>query len=202
MIGGTGGVAPGKAAVIWICGLSGAGKSTVAEAALARLTELDLSVLNLDGDVVREHLHTKLGFSRTDVLENNRGIAGLCGRKSSNYDVILVPVISPLAEARRDARALLGERYSLVYCDADIGKVRARDVKGLYARADRGEITDMIGYSAGGLAFEVPGDADLVLHTGDESLASCADRLVAFVLERIDRVPGTPRQDQSANLKS
>ena len=174
-----------EGAVFWLCGLSGAGKSTIAETAQDRLEKNGLSVLNLDGDVVREHLHTKLGFSREDVLENNSGIARLCDDQLGAYDVILVPVISPLREGRQMARSLLGKRYNLIYCDADVATVRRRDVKGLYARADRGEISDMIGYSPEGLAFEVPDDADLTLHTAKSPLEKCVDDLVAFVQSRI-----------------
>ena len=164
----------------------GAGKSTIAEAAGERLENAGFSVLNLDGDVIRELLHTSLGFTREDVLENNMGIARLCDDQRSAYDVILVPVISPLREGRERARALLGKHYNLVYCDAGIPTVRRRDVKGLYARADQGEITDMIGYSPDGLPFEPPEDAELVLHTDGEPLESCVDNLVAFVRSRID----------------
>lgn len=171
--------------VFWLCGLSGAGKSTIAEAAQDRLAKQGLSVLNLDGDVIREHLHTKLGFSREDVLENNGGIARLCDEQHGAYDVVLVPVISPLREGRQMARSLLGGRYNLIYCDADVATVRARDVKGLYARADTGDISDMIGYSPDGLPFEVPDDADLILHTAGAPLETCVDELVAFVQSRI-----------------
>lgn len=174
------------AAVFWLCGLSGAGKSTVAEAAKEHLEAAGLTVLNLDGDVVRELLHTKLGFTREDVLENNMGIARLCEDRRAAYDVILVPVISPLREGRKMARVLLGRRYNLVYCNADVATVRERDVKGLYARADRGEIPDMIGYSPGGLPFDVPDDAELVLHTAQAPLESCVDDLIAFVQSRIN----------------
>ena len=72
-----------------------------------------------------------------------------------------------------------------MYCNADIDLVRRRDVKGLYARADRGEIFDMIGYSQNGLPFQPPADADLVLHTGRDKLEDCIERLCFFVQERI-----------------
>lgn len=173
------------AAVFWLCGLSGAGKSTIAKAARDRLTDAGVSVLNLDGDVIREHLHTNLGFSREDVLANNLGIARLCHRQSGECDVILVPVISPLQEGRENARTILADRYNLVYCDADIATVRDRDVKGLYARADQGEIADMIGYSPDGLAFEPPPAPDLVLHTAQDSVDRCVDALVSFIETRI-----------------
>jgi adenylyl-sulfate kinase len=172
--------------VFWLCGLSGAGKSTIADAARDRLVASGLSVLNLDGDVIRDRLHTKLGFSREDVLENNLGIARLCDDRRAAHDVILVPVISPLREGRDKARTLLADRYNLIYCDADVATVRARDVKGLYARADGGEIRDMIGYSPGGLPFERPDDADLVLHTAEAPLDRCVDELVSFIESQVE----------------
>ena len=169
------------AEIFWLCGLSGAGKSTVANAVLERLSAEGMKVLSLDGDVIREHLHENLGFTREDVLTNNAGIAELCASKSDSHDVILVPVISPLKEGRDAARQRLGDQYHLVWCAADIDTVRDRDVKGLYAGADRGEITDLIGYSPDGLAFEEPVNPDLVLETGSRPTEECTQKLLEFI---------------------
>ena len=171
----------GGALVLWLSGLSGAGKSTIAKATMERFVGAGLGVLNLDGDAVRDHLHRNLGFSEPDVIENNRLIAEICKDRSSEFDLILAPVIAPLECGRENARRIIGARYRLVYCSADIATVRDRDVKGLYARADRGEIGDMIGYSEGAVAYEPPTEPDLVLPTADESTDACVDRLCAFI---------------------
>lgn len=169
------------AIVFWFCGFSGSGKSTIAAATVRRLNAAGTRVELLDGDAVRARQHRDLGFSAPDIIENNRLIAKLCVARRADCDVILVPVISPLEEGRQIARRVIGSGIYIVFCNSNVETVRQRDAKGLYARADRGEITDMIGYSAGAVPFEPPGDADLVLETGSESPASCCDRLYRFI---------------------
>ncbi len=130
---------------------------------------------------MRARQHRTLGFGAPDIIENNRLIAELCVERRADCDVILVPVISPLDKGRQIARRVIGPGLYIVFCKSNLETVRQRDVKGLYARADRGEITDMIGYSTGAVPFEPPRDADLVLETGGESPASCCDRLYRFI---------------------
>lgn len=169
-----------RSIVLWFCGFSGAGKSAVAEATAARFETAGARVALIDGDAVRDRRHLSLGFSVPDILENNRRIAQLCAARRAEFDVVLVPVISPLEAGRRTAREIIGPGFYLVYCEADVQTVRGRDVKGLYARADRGEITDMIGYSAGAAPFEPPTDVDIVLKTGTENLSACCGTLYEF----------------------
>lgn len=180
-----------RAIVLWFCGLSGAGKSTVAEDTARRLEEEGFHVEILDGDAVRAERHRTLGYSAEDVIENNRRLAELCVEMSTACDAILVPVISPLEEGRSIARKIIGEGFHIVHCRTDVATVRRRDVKGLYARADRGEITDMIGYSQGATPFTPPVDADIIVETGVESLASCSERLFRFGRELLNGA-GTP----------
>lgn len=161
----------GKADIYWFCGLSGAGKSTIAQAAAERLIANGWSVLVLDGDEVRDRIHQTLGFSHDDIVENNRRIAEICIAERNNFDVILVPVIAPIHGARLSARNLLSPSFWLVWCNADVAIAAARDVKGLYAMADRGEINDLIGYSPDAVPFEPPDDADIVLKTGQDDAA-------------------------------
>lgn len=169
-----------SAHVFWFTGLSGSGKSTLAEAARAALAAEGRRILVLDGDEVRNRMHNDLGFGEADIKENNRRIAQICIEESPQYDVLLVPIISPYLESRRDARRILGGRFHEVYCNADIAAVVARDVKGLYASADRGEITNMIGFSSGS-PYQAPCAPDLELDTVNQDVDQCARELVAFV---------------------
>lgn len=173
-----------KAAVFWFSGLSGAGKSTISEGAAAWLSDKGFRVCLLDGDAIRQHLHRDHGYQASHIVDNNRRIAELCVKRRLDVDAILVSVISPLERGRQLARSILGDRFYIIYCKADVDTVCRRDVKGLYAKAERGEITDLIGFSAGGVVFEPPGGADIVLDTTVESADVSIRRLCAFI-ERV-----------------
>lgn len=169
-----------RALVFWFTGLSGSGKSTVAQGVRDLLAASGYGVCVLDGDVIRERFHRHLGFSAADIRENNRLIAQRCVEIRSEVDTILVPMIAPYAASRAEARALLAPGFSEVYCDADLACVAQRDVKGLYARAGRGELTNMIGYSSES-PYEPPDAPDLTLHTGTDAVSYSIDTLEAFV---------------------
>ena len=170
-----------KAAVFWFCGLSGAGKSTISEGAAAWLSDRGIRARLLDGDVIRRQLHRNHGYGADHIIDNNRRIAELCAEERDKVDAILVSVISPLEQGRQLARSILGDRFYLVHCKADARTVSRRDVKGLYAKAKRGEITDLIGFSKDGVPFEPPGAADIVLDTMAEPAAASIQRLCAFM---------------------
>jgi len=183
--------------IFWFCGLSGAGKSTVAEAVCTRLTADGHSVLMLDGDVVRENFHKTLGFSAADIAENNALIAKLCVEGSNRHDVVIVPIISPLDHARKAARREIGPGFRLVWCRSPVEVVAERDVKGLYAMAAAGKIDDLIGYSANGIAFEEPEDADLILETGREGPEASIDTFYQYVRGELGRRDsGAGQQDE------
>lgn len=168
-----------KALVLWFTGLSGAGKTTVADAVCDRLRHEGYSVLVLDGDEVRAKLHVDLGFSRADIIKNNALIANLCVQNEGDYDVIMVPIISPFRESRLAAREKIGARFFDIFLSADLRCVARRDVKGLYEKASKGEITNMIGAS-GEIVFEPPENADLVLASGEEDADSSIRGLYEF----------------------
>lgn len=173
-----------RAAVFWFTGLSGAGKTTIAEGARRRLEEDGYTVLTLDGDAVRNGRHRRLGFGEADVKENNRLIAALCAERRDAGDAILVPIISPYESSRAEARARLGDGFYEIFARAGIATVARRDVKGLYARARRNEITDLIGFSPG-TTYEPPQAPDLVLDTASETADRSIERFCAFVRSKL-----------------
>jgi adenylylsulfate kinase len=166
--------------VLWFTGLSGAGKSTIANAAAAALRDLGYTVRILDGDDVRERSHRHLGFSPEDIRENNRLIAELCREAMRENDVVLVPVISPFRDARAAAKAMLGSVAHEVYVRASVETVAQRDTKGLYAKASRGELQNLIGVDPR-VPYEPPEAAELVLDTEREDAARSVERLVEYV---------------------
>ena len=167
--------------IIWFTGMSGSGKSKLSSAAKQELTEQGLTVCIIDGDTVRESYQQKLGFSREEVMQNNLHIATLCQKVRSDFDVILVPVISPFAAIRQKVRELLVPNFHLVYLKTDLNCLKARDPKGLYQAADDGIITNLIGYSKT-TPYEQPDDAELILDTGSQSTtADSVAKLIKYI---------------------
>ncbi len=163
----------GRGYVVWLTGLSGAGKSTVAEALAQRLRSLGQRVEVLDGDVVRQHFSKGLGFSREDRLENIRRVAYVAHLLARNGVAVVVALISPYREGRDYARALIGD-FLEVYVKCPIEVLVQRDVKGLYAKALRGEVPNFTGISD---PYEEPLSPDLVLATDRESVEESVDKL-------------------------
>jgi adenylyl-sulfate kinase len=174
--------------IFWFTGLSGAGKSTVAEALVPLLNERKIKVLILDGDAIRDRRTQKLGFSYEDIKLNNSEIAKLCQEKRKEADVILVPVISPYRAIRTEIRQQLSPHFKLIFCNANLQSVVERDVKGLYAKAQKGEINNMIGFSSE-TPYEAPEDADLILQTGvsGEGVSTSVEKALAFILKTLQK---------------
>ncbi len=172
--------------VFWFTGLSGAGKTTVANLTANRLAALGRSALVLDGDDLRPILSQGLGFGRADVLENNLRIAAYCQKRRHEADALLIPVISPYAEARAAVRAILAPGFYELWLAADLATVTARDPKGLYARAKAGTIPDMIGF-APDFPYEQPDTADLAIRSDVEGPEHSADTLTRFIVDKLSR---------------
>jgi len=171
--------------VFWFTGLSGAGKTTLATAAAAELKNVGIILRILDGDDVREKLHSRLGFTRADILENNRLIAEMCADSIADAESVLVPIISPYEEGRTLARDRIGDAFRLVYFAAPLSHVESHDVKGLYAKARSGVISDMIGVSETN-PYEVPAHPDLTIDISKESAAQSVTRLTEFIFAEIN----------------
>ena len=162
--------------------MSGSGKSTLAEYIKNTYQNEGYTVRIIDGDDIRDRDVEKLGFGRKDVEVNNLRIAKLClDSKDSEFDLILVPVISPYDEVRKRTRSLLEPYYHLVYVEADIDSLKKRDTKGLYKAADQGLINDLIGYSEIN-PYDKPSDADFVINTNNNTLLNDSKQsLLGFV---------------------
>jgi adenylylsulfate kinase len=162
---------------VWFTGLSGAGKSTIANIVGERLEELGRLVEYLDGDVVRTHLSKGLGFSKEDRDTNIERIGWVASRLTRHGAAVLVSAISPYEETRRKARELVEEHGSFVevFVEASVEECARRDVKGLYEKAFRGEIAEFTGVSD---PYEPPSSPELVLRTEEESPEESAQRVL------------------------
>lgn len=172
-----------KGLAIWMCGLSGSGKSTIANAAERVLHQQGRFTIILDGDNLRTGLNTNLGFSDEDRLENIRRIAELTKILIDNGVIVFISAITPRGELRDLARGVVGEQNLFeVYVKASFEACEKRDVKGLYAKAARGEIQHFTGKDG---SFEPPQNPNLTLNTEALSIEEAAIELLEAILPKI-----------------
>jgi bifunctional enzyme CysN/CysC len=170
------------AAVIWLTGLSGSGKSTIARELERRLFEEGIRTMLLDGDQVRHGLCADLGFSAEDRTENIRRVAEVARLFFEAGHVVICTFVSPFRKDRDFARSLVPQgRFLEVFIDTPLDICRQRDPKGLYAKADAGEIRDMTGISS---PYEPPETPEAVLTTLRLTPATAVDRLVNLLSSR------------------
>lgn len=168
---------------LWFTGLSGSGKSTVAIALEKKLSSEGILCRIIDGDNVRCGLNAGLGFSPQDRKENIRRIAEVCKLFTQTGIVTLATFISPTREIRGMARDIIGEEdFMEVFIATPLEECEKRDVKGLYARARKGEIKEFTGISS---PFEEPEDPDVRIDTSCLSLEESVRRIAAAVMPRI-----------------
>ncbi|MFB7365199.1 adenylyl-sulfate kinase [Streptomyces hydrogenans] len=177
--------APGTpGATVWLTGLPSAGKSTIARTAADALRSAGRRVHILDGDELRAHLTADLGFSRED-RDTNVGRVGYVAQLLASHGVtVLVPVIAPYADARRAVRerhAAAGTPYVEVHVATPVEVCATRDVKGLYARQARGELSGLTGVDD---PYEPPTAPELRLPAHEQSRAESARALVALLREK------------------
>ncbi|HIR37670.1 MAG TPA: adenylyl-sulfate kinase [Candidatus Limisoma gallistercoris] len=170
--------------MIWFTGLSGSGKSTVAIALERELHKRGLLCRILDGDNIRCGINNNLGFSPADRVENIRRIAEV-GKLFVDTGIITIAAfISPNNDMREMAAKIIGkDNFVEVYISTPIEVCEQRDVKGLYAKARRGEIKDFTGVSA---PFEAPQSPDLELDTSSLSLEESVNSLLSYILPKIE----------------
>jgi adenylylsulfate kinase len=168
-----------KSGIIWLTGLSGSGKSTIANAAARELFEQGYQVTVLDGDNVRHGLNKDLGFSDDDRKENIRRIGEVAKLFVEQGTIVITAFISPFQEDRRIVRQLVeaGEFHE-VFVKCDLNVCEERDPKGLYKKARNGEIPFFTGIDS---PYEEPAAPELVLDTGELSREESKQRLVDYV---------------------
>jgi bifunctional enzyme CysN/CysC len=167
--------------VIWLTGLSGAGKSTIANIVEQRLHQMGHHTYLLDGDNVRHGLNKDLGFTDADRVENIRRVAEVAKLMVDAGLVVLTAFISPFRAERRTARALLQEgEFIEVFVDTPLDVAEARDPKGLYRKARTGELKNFTGIDA---PYEAPEHPDLVLKTAEATPEEAAEEIVRHLLD-------------------
>ncbi|HET8772642.1 MAG TPA: adenylyl-sulfate kinase [Thermoanaerobaculia bacterium] len=171
-----------RGTLVWLTGLSGAGKSTIAHALEARLFGERRLAYVLDGDNLRHGLNADLGFSDRDREENIRRVGEVGGLFVDAGLIAIAAFISPFRRDRERVRAIVGSpRFIEVFLDVPLAVCESRDPKHLYAKARRGEIAEFTGISS---PYEAPEAPDVVLRTADTGVDACVDALHAELVRR------------------
>ena len=172
-----------RAKSIWLTGLSGAGKTTVANGLARKLKEKGIAVAVLDGDVVRKGLCSDLQYTPGDRMENIRRIAEISGLLVNQGITTINSFIQPTEKIRKKTQQIVQqEHYLEIFVDAPLEVCEARDVKGLYKKARLGLIPDFTGISA---PFEIPENAHLVVSTHKLSVDECVDVAYEMVIKNM-----------------
>jgi adenylylsulfate kinase len=167
-----------KACTIWMSGLSGSGKSTIANQLEHTLNSLGYHTYILDGDNTRLGLNKGLGFSEEDRIENIRRVSEVAKILNDAGIITICSFISPFEKNRTQAKEIIGDNFIEVFIDADLSTCEERDPKGLYKKARAGEIKDFTGISS---PFETPGNAIVLKNNTEEDL----EKNVIFLTELI-----------------
>lgn len=169
-----------RAKVLWLTGLSGSGKSTIAQGLEHRLFAEGYFPQVLDGDNIRTGINNNLGFSQEDRQENIRRIAEVAKLYLNSGVIVLCSFISPTKEIREQAEEIIGkEDFLEIFIDTPLEVCEARDVKGLYAKARRGEIKDFTGIDA---PYEAPEAAFLTVPTKDMTVEAAVTQVYTALL--------------------
>jgi adenylylsulfate kinase len=168
---------------LWFTGLSGSGKSTIADIVIPELAQRGITVEPLDGDVVRTHLSKGLGFSKADRDTNIERIGWVSSRVTRHGGAAVVSAISPYEETRETARDMVEEygTFVCVYVKASVDECARRDVKGLYEKAFKGEIKGFTGVDD---PYEEPESPELVIDTESQDPSESAKQVIAYLEER------------------
>ena len=173
-----------KAFLIWFTGLSGSGKSTIANALENELHTRNISTYSLDGDNIRQGINKDLGFSSEHRTENIRRIAEIANLFVDSGIVTLASFVSPYQKDREEVKKIVGSDKTIeIYVSTSLEECERRDVKGLYQKARKGEITNMTGISA---PYEKPLNADLEIDTVSESIEESVQKILQLIEKRLN----------------
>ena len=171
-----------KSFVVWLTGLSGAGKTTIAKLLIEDLHKKGINTQLLDGDNTRLGINKDLGFSENDRNENLRRVAELAKLFVDSGAVVIAAFISPLKNQRQMVRKIIGKHdFVEVFVDCPLDECEQRDIKGLYKKARAGEILDFTGINA---PYEKPEDADITISSSLLSIEGCVEQIQKVISNR------------------
>lgn len=163
---------------MWFTGLSGSGKTTLANLLKKELDRKGKKYIVFDGDEIRRSLHRHLGFTPEDIRENNRLIIKLCRDSIEKVDYVIVPIISPFKESRREARETFRQNFVEIYLNCPYDECKRRDTKGLYEKAERGEINNFIGLH---IPYEPPENPEIEIDSVKQNAEEAIGKLIYLI---------------------
>lgn len=161
----------------WLTGLSGAGKSTIATELFTRLSSIELACEILDGDIIRQHLSSDLGFSAKDRETNVLRVTYICGLLNKHGINVIVALISPCNETRNKVRSSLSS-FIEIYVNCSLEECIKRDTKGLYQKALTGEIKEFTGISS---PYDAPEHPEIALNTDREDIDQSVQKILEYL---------------------
>lgn len=171
--------------LLWFTGLSGSGKSTIANVVEQKLHEKGIKTYTLDGDNIRKGINSDLTFSPEDRTENIRRIAEVANLMVDAGLVVLAAFVSPYKKDRDNIRKIVKDvNFVEIYINTSVEECERRDVKGLYKKARAGEIKNMTGISA---PYEAPETPDIEIKTEEESVDQAVERIIEFITPKLSR---------------
>ncbi len=170
-----------RGATVWLTGLSGSGKSTIAVDLEKRLLERGVRAYILDGDNIRHGLNKNLGFSPADRTENIRRIGEVAKLFTDAGMVAITAFISPYRADRDQVRALMPDDFIEIFVDCPVEECEKRDVKGLYKKARAGEIKEFTGVSA---PYEAPVKPELTIRTAEQTVEQSSRQVIDYLVRR------------------
>jgi len=166
---------------IWLTGLSGAGKTTVGMRLSELLEDIEVPVTLLDGDEIRTNLSKGLGFSKEDRDTHVKRVGYVASLILKHGGIVICALISPYRNTRMEVRELIGDHFVEVFTDASQKICEQRDVKGLYAKARKGEIKNFTGVSD---PYEPPDGPDIILDTVNKTSFQCATEVYDYLIKK------------------
>ena len=171
-----------KSCILWFTGLSGSGKSAIANAVEIKLNKLQKHTYLLDGDNIRLGLNKELSFSNEDRKENIRRIGEVSKLFIDAGIIVLVAFISPFQEGRgRIRKSVRKNEFIEIFIDTPIQTCEKRDVKGLYKKARNGDIPNFTGISS---PYEIPTNPEIRIQTKNTSIDECANKVITFMINK------------------
>ena len=169
--------------LLWFTGLSGSGKSTIANAVEQELYKQGIKTYTLDGDNIRSGINNDLSFSPDDRTENIRRIAEVANLMIDAGLVVLAAFVSPYKKDRKNIKSIVKDvNFVEVFINASVEECERRDVKGLYKKARAGEIKNMTGISA---PYEAPDNPDIEINTEKESIENAVKRIIEYIVPKL-----------------
>ena len=172
-----------KAVILWFTGLSGSGKTTIAESLKNYMVLMGLKVLILDGDNIRGTINKELNFTEKDIKINNLMVASLVVQYQEKFDLIIVPIISPYRDHRSIVKEVITSNFYEIYIKCSLAECIRRDVKGLYQKTIIGEINNMIGVSPSN-PYEEPINPNLTVNTQSQTLQKSLNKIISFLNDK------------------